>query len=253
MAQYPTYLLAPNFTFKPRTGPLALGSLIADPFRPHRVLTAVDEDAVSRYPRIETVIESQKSIARESTHETGFSLWTEFLQIVGASAFNKRGSHAATEFSMSSLVTEYFVNDPGVKEIKARIAHPRVRAIMKPDGFAIRQPVYMVTGLKIAEGLFARRENSKSMGVGVGSGIPIPIPVGEVGVGADIMIANETMESDQWNTNEDIVLAYQLLKIELRGWRNKSLKVDEFRHKSAFLEKGISDSESGEEEDNDEI
>ena len=56
MARQPTYLLAPNFHFKPGTGPIVLGNIIADPLRPHRALTTVDAAIVkATYPRIETI------------------------------------------------------------------------------------------------------------------------------------------------------------------------------------------------------
>ena len=113
MAQQPTYLLAPNFTFKPYTGPIALGSLIADPFRPHRVLTAVDPVALAaRYPGVENVTEYAHIMARGAGHDISVAIWALFLQTVGSRLSGKRAAHIATEYTMDSLVTEYFVGDP---------------------------------------------------------------------------------------------------------------------------------------------
>ncbi|CAK7240635.1 MAG: hypothetical protein STHCBS139747_002081 [Sporothrix thermara] len=107
MAQQPTYLLAPNFTFKPRTGPIRLGNLIADPLRPHRVLTTIDTDVLSaRSPRIEEAIEYERSVMRGTGHEVAVSVWAQFLQTVGARLSGERATRVAAEYTMDSLVTE---------------------------------------------------------------------------------------------------------------------------------------------------
>lgn len=41
MSPRSTYIRTPNFDFKPGTGPIALGNLIADPMSPHHPLITV--------------------------------------------------------------------------------------------------------------------------------------------------------------------------------------------------------------------
>ncbi|GME27013.1 Carbohydrate-binding-like protein [Neofusicoccum parvum] len=76
MAQVKTYLLAPTFAFRP-TGPIALGTIIADPFAPHRALTTADPGAPS--PPIDTVVELDRSIHRSTSRAARLSLWAQFL------------------------------------------------------------------------------------------------------------------------------------------------------------------------------
>jgi hypothetical protein len=52
----PTYLLAPNWTFRPG-GSIALGNIIANPLKPHIVLTKPDPDA----PQPKTTTRASKS------------------------------------------------------------------------------------------------------------------------------------------------------------------------------------------------
>lgn len=246
MAQQPTYLLAPNFTFKPRSGPIALGNIIADPFRPHRVLTAIDEAArAARYPRIETFAELDRTIARGSGHNVAVAVWAQFLQGVGASLSGDRAVEKSSEYTMDTLETEYFVQDPDQAEIEARVKEPRVRDAMAGT-LGLRQPVYMVTSLKIAKGFSASTVTGKRKGAGVEAGIPI---AEGITTGANISGGVETRSSDSWRAGEDIIFAYQLLKIELKGWRTKRVEVDEFRSKQNFLHM---DDESYEDEDEDE-
>jgi hypothetical protein len=248
MAQQPTYLLAPNFTFKPRGGPIALGNIIADPFRPHRVLTAIDEAArAARYPRIETFAELDRTIARGSGHDVAVAVWAQFLQGVGASLSGDRAVQKSSEYTMDTLETEYFVQDPDQAEIEARVKEPRVRAVMAGSGrLGFRQPVYMVTALKIAKGFSASTVTGRRKGVGVEAGIPI---TEGITTGANISAGVEASSSDSWRAGEDIIFAYQLLKIEVKGWRTKRVEVDEFRSKPACLRK---DDYSDEDEDEDE-
>lgn len=136
---------------------------------------------------------------------------------------------------MDSLETEYFVSDPDQAEIEARVAEPRVRAVMAASGIGFRQPVYMITGIRIAKGFSASTESGKRNAVGVEAGFPIPTPAGDITAGASVSGGAEVTARDSWKAGEDIVVAYQLLKIELKGWRTKRLTFDEFRSKAAYL------------------
>ncbi|RGP78856.1 hypothetical protein FLONG3_3055 [Fusarium longipes] len=249
MAQQPTYLLAPSFTFKPN-GPIALGNIIADPFRPHRVLTAIDETVLSdRYPRIEAFAELDRTIARGSAHDVAVAVWAEFLQTVGGSLSGDRGLHQSSEYTMDALETRYFVTDPDQTEIEARVKDPRVRKVLAGSGFVLRQPVYMITAIKIAKGLTVSKATGNRKAAGISSGVPIPTPAGDITAGASVSGGVEATASDSWKAGEDVVFAYQLLKIEVKGWKTKRVEVDEFRSKQAFLK--MDDEDESEEDDDD--
>lgn len=248
MARNLTYLLTPNFTFKPHTGPISLGSIIADPFRPHRVLSAIDSQTLAqRYPRVETCTESPRFVKREAGRDIGISVWAHVLHSIGGSLSGQHARHVSSEYNIDSLETEYFLEDPDQAEIEQRVAAPRVRAAMMPSGLGLPQPVYMVTGIKIAKGLSVVTKTAKKDSTGFENGIPTkPLPT--LGA-ADFRIAAGTTSADSWKTGDDVVFAYQLLKIELKGWKSRTLLFDEFRPKAAFL--GIDDmAHEGKDHDN---
>jgi hypothetical protein len=244
MAQ-PTYLLVPNFTFKP-SGPIRLGNIIADPRCPHRILTSVDAEALDnphRYPRVERVAEFSRTVARGKGYDVSMAVWVRFLQVVSGGMSGERATRVSAEYTMESLVTEYFVQDPDPAEIAARVAQPRVRDIMSGTRFSRAQPVYMINGLKIAKGLAARREVAQRVSGSV-DGEATLTPAGEVCVGAQVGGGVDSDERDEWTAGEDIVFAYQLLKIEFKGWGTKKrMDVDEFVPKSAILGQDDDDSE----------
>lgn len=254
MARQKTYILAPNFRFKPQSGPIALGNLITDPLRPHRALTAIDADSLkAKYPRIETITEQDHALNRATSHDVSMGVWNQFVQTVGAKISGQRSSTAQTTYTMDSLETMYFITDPSLEEIEARLKVPRVQGFVKASSFpGLRKPVYMVTGLMIAKGFAAREETGKSTGAQVEANGNVPTPAGDVGLGANLSKSTENTQSDAWRVSEDIVFAYQLLKIEVKGWKGTQLKYDELRHKAAYLSRDEEYDEDEEGEDDDE-
>ncbi|KAL7793614.1 hypothetical protein V8C37DRAFT_378459 [Trichoderma ceciliae] len=251
MASQPTYLLAPNFRFKPDTGPIALGNIITDPLRPHRALTAIDADSLrANYPRIETITEYDYALSRATSQGVSMAVWTQFVQTVSAKISGQRNSQAQASYAMDSLETMYFVTDPSLGEMEARLRVPRVQAFVKADSFpGLRKPVYMVTGLMIAKGFTAQEEKGNYKSSEVEAGGSVPTPAGDVGLGADLASSMDNTQSHTWKVREDIVFAYQLLKIEIKGWKGTKLKYDELRHKAAYLSR---DDESDEDDEDDE-
>ncbi|KAI4129284.1 MAG: hypothetical protein LQ338_002293 [Usnochroma carphineum] len=252
MARQPTYLLAPNFHFKPDTGPIALGNILADPLRPHRPLTTVDVGILKNaYPDIETTTDYNYSILRGKSSNLSMAVWAQFVQTISAKISGERGNSLYTNYNMDALETSYFVTDPTLEEIESRIKAPRVQATMKAGRMpGLRQPVYMITGVMVAKGFAALQEKGKHRAGEVAISNYIPTPAGDVGFGADLTKSASTEQSDTWKAGGDVIFAYQLLKIELKGWKEKKIKYDELRHKSAFLSK---DDENDEEDDEDEI
>lgn len=252
MAQQPTYLLAPNFHFKPGTGPIALGNIIADPLRPHRALTIVDAGTLKAiYPRVETITDYDRSMTRRTSRDVSMAVWAQFVQTVSAKVSGERGISVHTNYTMDALETAYFVTDPQFEEIEARLKNPRVQAVLKAGSIpGLRQPVYMVTGLMVAKGFAARQERGQHRTSEEAISGNIATPAGDVGLGANLAMSASREESDMWKAGEDIVFAYQLLKIEVKGWKGTKIEYDELRHKAAYLSK---DEEDDEEDDEDEI
>ncbi|RAH53112.1 hypothetical protein BO85DRAFT_430336 [Aspergillus piperis CBS 112811] len=252
MAQQPTYILSPNFHFKPGTGPIGLGYIISHPLRPHRALTTVDAMTLEKvYPRVERFTDCERSIERGDSRDASMSLWAEFLQTLSGKLSGGRGSDVRSNYTMDQLETEYFVTDPPLEEIQARLKAPRVQAVTKAGRIlGFRNPVYMVTGLMIAKGFTATMENNKRHNGEIEVGGNIPSPGIQVGAGANLAKSTSTEGSDTWRAGEDIVFAYQLLKIEVKGWKGDRVKYDELRHKAAYLSK---DDEDETDEDDDSV
>lgn len=232
-----------------------MGNIISHPLQPHRALTTVDAATLDKvYPRVETFTEYERSITRGDHRGVSISVWAEFLQTVSGKVSGGYGSDVQSNYTMDSLETIYFVVDPPIEEIQARLKVPRVQAVTKVNRIpGFRAPVYMVTGLMIAKGFSIAMENNKLRNGEIEISGNAPSPVGQVGAGTNLAKSASTEEADKWRAGEDIVFAYQLLKIEVKGWKGERVEYDELRHKAAYLSNDDEEETDEEEDDVEEI
>lgn len=184
-----TYNLVPAFRFKPNTGPIALGNIIADPQRPHRALTTVDAATLQshKYPCLETDAQRDRKVSHVRKYEVSGGVWSRL--------FHTDDRNSVGTYIMDELEKIYF-NDAELtlQEVQARLSSPHVEEILKPGRVSFtRQPVYMVTGMVIAKGIRAKETRGSSS------------------------LTGERIIKESWRTEEDVVFAYRLLKIELKG------------------------------------
>lgn len=230
-----TYFLAPRLDCKPTTGPIALGNIIADPLRPHRSLTTIDQGTLEqKYPRIETSSVINYATALDSDSQISAAIWAQFLETVSAKFGGSSVNRTSKTYSADGIKTQYFVCDPSLEEIMDRLGAPRVRTAMKAGRIpGLRSPVYMVTGLKIATNLTAQTSRNKGSQIEMVADTTIPVPPGNITIGSHYDHSIMAGGSAHWESVDDIVFAYQLLRIEIKGWREKAVEYDEFRPSQA--------------------
>ncbi|KAF9766904.1 hypothetical protein IL306_000595 [Fusarium sp. DS 682] len=220
---------SPNFQYK-LSGPIQIGNIIADPFQPARVLSSLRED---KAPDIESITEHDHELAREQGRSIGISFWAQFLQCIGANVDMNQSKDILREYNIAELETRYLRNEPldDDVELTQRLAEPRVQSAIQAGLFG-RQPVYMITGLKIARGLSVRTASNKAIGGGVGSTVPV---TESVSIGGGMTSERRSGISDSFTGGEEaIIFAYQLHKITYRV-RKQSFNTSIFESKAAFL------------------
>lgn len=179
------------------------------------------------------------------------SVWAQFVHTVSAKASGGKGANVHSEYTMDTLETTYFVADPAHEEIEARVSSPRVKAVMKRGIGLKRKPIYMVTGVMVAKGFGAVQERGKYRTGEAAAGAGVPTSAGEVSIGATVSTSSGAESSDRWTSSEDIVFAYQLLKVEVKGLKGNRIEYDELRHKAAYLSTGEDEEQEGKGEDGD--
>ncbi|KAK9422907.1 hypothetical protein SUNI508_04574 [Seiridium unicorne] len=131
------------------------------------------------------------------------------------------------------LETRYLNDEPPDDDpnIAIRLSEPKVRATIQAGLFG-KQPVYMITGVKIARGLAVRNERSTRVGGGPGSTLPV---MESVSVGGELRGERRDAKANAFKGGkEDIVFAYQLHVIRLKG-RKKNMVVGVFESEAALL------------------
>jgi hypothetical protein len=76
------------------------------------------------------------------------------------------------------------------------------------------KPVYMITGLKIAKKFALKGENSKDNSVDVEGGVE---GTPEVSIGGKVEASKKKKTLDEFESENNIIFAYQLLKIRPKG------------------------------------
>lgn len=235
--QDPSYLLAPNWTFRPN-GSIALGNIIANPFRPQHVLFK----PIRALSAIETATENNWSLATEKIRSTNVGIWASCLDQLNVNLGAKHHKAEKVKFTMKSLDTVYFRDDPSIENIRELANEPRVRSILNADSL-FHGPVYMVTGLKIAKGFKLTHSDSSERAFSTNV---LATTAPDVSIGPKAEVESKMGVSDGFEAANDIIFAYQLLRIKPKGWgKNTTFKTDGFRHRAAFL----SDSDEDDEED----
>lgn len=234
------YLLAPNFDFLP-DGPIAIGNIIANPFRPKSVLTSLDPNKPK--PAIETTIDHDYAISRDGGRAVGIGIWAQFLQTVGVNLGGQSDKGVLTDYKMDAIKTSYLIFHPSDEEVSERVKAPRVQSAIKSGLFA-SQPVYLISGVKVATGFSASKEVAANRGGNVGGSVPVSA---EVSLGADVKVSNRNTEREAFCAEGDRVFAYQLMKISVKGWKEKTVTVDDYYPKAAYL------SDDSEDEDGEQL
>ncbi|KAF2851861.1 hypothetical protein T440DRAFT_467122 [Plenodomus tracheiphilus IPT5] len=220
-----TYLLAPNFTFEP-DGPLRIGSIIADPLRPTKILHSFQTN-----PTIAKHVDLDGCYARTDSRAVHGEIWAQFLQTASLDLHIDVSQDVQTQYTMDSLITLRLKEDPTDEEATNLVQHPKIKATINA-GLTGSAPVYMITGLKIAKGFkMVRRSERFQEGIFQAS-----IPVTEqLSAGAESGLSRRVGVEDASQSSSDIIFAYQLHIIAQRKWWSKQPSVDLYAPKAAFL------------------
>lgn len=218
-----TYLMVPNFDF-PTDSSIQLGNLLADPFTPHRPLTSLTSE---KLPELTKSVQKKRAIVREEEDDANFSLWVQALQIVGAKTGVKYGKNTTNKYDMDTLRTSFFKTDPSDEHIKELLNAPKVQNTMRSTFWS--RPVFMISGLKVAEG-FSLSSEATAHHAGNLGGLAAITP--QVSIGVDAGVSGVRGEKDSFYSGEDIIIAYQLLKIWRKG---RAIEISEYHPKAGFL------------------
>ncbi|PYI00457.1 hypothetical protein BO78DRAFT_438674 [Aspergillus sclerotiicarbonarius CBS 121057] len=220
-------------------GPISLGNIIMDPQNPTEVLTVCDQSTLTRGDESKL---SSKYISR----------WISKSECAPGSVYQL--DHGSSEF----LRFDYELHEWYVKEfdyskldeyIKAKIDDPKLCEAMGVNNHLFSKPAYMITGIKVAKRFTLNSERKQWIHQGVYRGgchmgrcmmLAIGKGVSEEACRADthtlmyghdkpVDIPVKASRSCQFHHYEEVILAYQLTKIVVKGWDTKELQMQDYR------------------------
>ena len=151
-------------------------------------------------------------MARRQLRDIQGGVWASFLQIiigVGGNIDVNRSYDTNEVYKCKRLETQYF--QPEDAYIHQSLQNPRAKSYVENSGF--KNPVYMITGLKIARGVTTETSEGKGRGVygkvGV-DGTPVGIPVSG---GPKAKWSSKTVENVSFTGSSDFVFSFQLIRI----------------------------------------
>jgi hypothetical protein len=227
----PTYLLAPNTTTHPDGFP-KIGTIIADPLQPFKTLLAPEK-------QIQLLAHTRNLELTTITGQTlNASIWAEVFQAARARLTAGQERSTRSHFTAPTLSTKYMQQYPTDEDAALVAAMPVIRATMNA-GIGGHDPVYMITGLKVARGFGLEIERSSSKSASAGASVPLDT---EVSAGLDAGGSKTKAYYQAGKSSEDevndIVFAYQLHVIARKGWLHKRYLADLHEPKGALLHEG---------------
>ncbi|KAK0672559.1 hypothetical protein QBC41DRAFT_299500 [Cercophora samala] len=226
-----TYLLPPTFDLPPETS-IRLGNLLSDPFAPHRPLASLPIPPANTA----TTIQTNLVTTRTKSDSLSGSVSAGLLQLVGGRLSGGVGRSGRTRFAAGRVTTRQVVDVEGCCDQIGELVgleggNPRVRRVLF-GGLGVgrgRGRLYLIVGVKSAEGFKVWREGGVKRGVGVGGEVPLGVAGGGVDLGGEVAAGREVVEGEGYEVEGEVVIAYRVVVVKRRGWREKGVELGEYR------------------------
>jgi hypothetical protein len=208
--QEATYHLPPNFTMRPfPKGPLELGTVVVDLIRFAPLNQGSDRVSIPEEERYSVPKEGiTASITKSASGEAGILAKVLDRSIGGeVSLKSKRNNHDV--YTIEKLETVYFY--PRRSYISKCLKLPDVQDYL--EGSNYEEPVYLITGLKIAWGATIAMTREREVEGSASANIKAPSGTVDVDVEATARTFGQSAMSTAHTKPADFVLGIQVLKL----------------------------------------
>jgi hypothetical protein len=212
--QQATYHLPPTFTMRPfPNGPLELGTVVEN----IKQFTALNQgDDRVPIPEGEKYSDSKEgieaSVSKSTSGEVGI-LAKVLDGSIGGDASLKGKRNDENKYNIEKLETLYFIPRPTYLSKCMKLAD--VQEFL--EGGSYKEPVYLITGLKIAWGATITMVTGREMEGGGSVGAKAPAGPVELNLETHANAAGHSMMSTTYTKPADFVLGIQVLKLYYKG------------------------------------
>ncbi|KAK5653675.1 hypothetical protein OQA88_8705 [Cercophora sp. LCS_1] len=244
-----TYHLPPNFSIHPPpSGPIELGSILNN---------LQDVEVINPDSRVEiskaSIYCHQKhgfTATRSRMRKGEFGVWAKMVGMdgVGGELSASRGFSEETEYNFNRLDT--FTFTPSAEYLAASMRELEVSEYVQATDW---EPVYLVTGIKVAVGPSIRLTRTASTAGKVEMGLHQTASF-PVEMGTRVEFEREGHVSEGWETSDDFIFGLRLKKLVYkRGWlarwrgEERQLRASQFNKGAQLV--GIDDDDDESDED----
>lgn len=207
------YFLAPTRN-SPPNGPIRIGNIIDNVSEPERPINDNAPPAFTDKNRLyeSTNLNWQSSRLNPKTRKAG--LWTSFLAALGirAEANITSETNRVDGYEIDKLTTTEFI--PSKQYLQESIDQPDVKNWMLHNK---NEPLWMITGVKIASGARFLVSRAKEKGFHLQFGFDATGLGYPVAAGPQVEAVNKIAMTESARAGEDFVFAYRLREIRYSG------------------------------------
>jgi len=213
-----TYIPAPNCDYPPG-GSIALGRILTDPFDPG---TCLNPDGPLPFPQnMPKQLHTKEDWKHEKQRSHGglIGLWAKFLQFIGVTVEANVGwsSSKGDVYEFDELFTEFI--DPTPEYIENSVLDLPVAKHIIDSAF--KDPVYMITGVKIAKGAAVAIGRSRELSGNIRAGVDATSTGTPASGGPEASVNSKRQEDFGFRSSSEFVFAYRLREI----YYDKAIKV----------------------------
>ncbi|KAI0437239.1 hypothetical protein F4803DRAFT_539519 [Xylaria telfairii] len=207
----PTYYIAPNFTTRPfPNGPLELGTLVED----IRQYYPINQGAANRVPIEDgqrySDIKEDVTASLQTSHTGEFGVLARVLdRSIGGDMSLKGQRREQDVYKIGRLETVYF--HPQRSYINKCLLLPDIQDYLEMGDY--KDPVYLITGLKLAWRATILTEHGKDFNASSEGGISVPGVPGDVEFKAKAEVGRQKGILSMFGKPADFVLGIQVQKI----------------------------------------
>ncbi|KAM0259350.1 hypothetical protein ACHAQJ_003382 [Trichoderma viride] len=221
------FFYAPTWDYPP-DGPIKLGNVITSVKKPERPLHRVPPKDSDAFSTKKMSVEHTKGQLRDEK----FSILVRFFSILGLNIQLSAGRETSKEnkFSFKTVETTQFV--PTSSYIQNCVENDNVRQFLQASHY--RQPVYVITGLKIVTGIEANMLTSHAVRSAPAIQIDTTIPhVGPISLGGPGGPGAESRTSTKavtkWTNGDDFVFAFRVSKVLVGKATGQVISEEDYR------------------------
>ncbi|CAJ0549770.1 Ff.00g033830.m01.CDS01 [Fusarium sp. VM40] len=233
----PTYIPSPNWDIPADSNTVVLGRLIKDPKNPESKIAKSDIISIQE----SDIYDGDKTdweTTLEQVRSGNVGFWAKCMQIIGGGLSFSQIKSSMEKHRFDHLETKYFLPDD--EYFSQVLEDAGAKAYLHVHRG--KQPIYLITGIKVARGASVTAESSRDRSVKGELKAALTSVGAPVDFGPDASWRSEDKQGVSYGGSTDYIFAYQLTRIKQKKGQTETK--NESYVKGAVYGKGEQSSDS---------